>query len=428
MVEFTSVEIVRALRCQLPGQNLQDQASQDQTLLANPKRRVSSSASDAVVLEWSGRSVMLLWGAASRAQHLDSPLFEEFRVTDTKPKRSLAAAFFGLVFVVAGGLLLFMSVREFAEVVGTYRWDKVPAQLRSVQVQFPHKVPQWRDREIFELVVRYEYRVGERTYQGDTFRPKPYASHSYQELADRCDQLKLDGISHVYVDPQDPTRAVVERRSLWYGWIVLLPLLFVGIGLAVMLSGLGLFTVASKEPIPKDSREDAVKEIDAGWGTVVLGGIFLLVGLGVLIPLFVRPLLHTQAAKTWERVPCKVIWSRVRIKRGNKGRTYVPEIFYQYQLNGKTHRSNRYSFTTRSSSGRFRKEVLVARFPAGAEAVCFVDPNQPNHAVLELGQGTIGFWWLIPLVFAFVGGALTVSGLRQIRLRHRTLPLRERGN
>ena len=140
--------------------------------------------------------------------------------------------------------------------------------------------------------------------------------------------------------------------------------------------------------------------------------IFLVLGLVISYLLAVRPVLKILEARSWIPTPCVVISSEVRRHSDSDGSTYSINISYRYTFKGTEHQSNRYHFVGGSSSGYDGKAAVVGRFPAGASATCYVNPNNPTDAVLERGFTPDLWFGLIPLVFVAVGAGGIFSTLR----------------
>ena len=143
---------------------------------------------------------------------------------------------------------------------------------------------------------------------------------------------------------------------------------------------------------------------------------FIVIGGLILVLAFLRPAMKVLAARNWLAVPCKILASAVDRHDSDDGATYSVEILYEYQVNGRAYRSNRYSFMGGSSSGYEGKRRIVRRYPPGHEVACYVDPDDPFEAVLMRGFTPGMLFGLIPLVFVLVGA----TGLRyQLRERPR---------
>ncbi len=139
--------------------------------------------------------------------------------------------------------------------------------------------------------------------------------------------------------------------------------------------------------------------------------VFVFIGLGAFYGLFLRPVWSIQAAKDWRETPCVILSSKVGEHRNDKGkRTYSVDITYRYTVGGQQYESDRYNFLGGSSSGRASKAAAVARYPVGAERICYVDPAEPSEAVL-MREFTGDMWFgLIPLVFVLFGALGIAAG------------------
>lgn len=145
--------------------------------------------------------------------------------------------------------------------------------------------------------------------------------------------------------------------------------------------------------------------------------LFAGAGLAVFVPFFALPALRAIASRGWEAVPCTIVSSAVGVHSSDDGgSTYSVDVVVEYEHGGQTRRSERYGFSSGSSSGRERKAAVVARLPPGTRTTCWVDPDDPDFAVLDRSLFPWLFIGCLPLVFTAVGGAgitwLVVAGRR----------------
>jgi len=132
---------------------------------------------------------------------------------------------------------------------------------------------------------------------------------------------------------------------------------------------------------------------------------FFLVGAGMLYGFAIRPALQILDSHRWTQTPCVIESSEVRAHSGDST-TYSVELRYQYFFDGRSYTSERYHFSsTTSSSGRKAKQEVVDRYPPGTETYCFVNPKAPHEAVIDRAWQ----WDLLILggfasIFALVGG------------------------
>jgi len=135
-------------------------------------------------------------------------------------------------------------------------------------------------------------------------------------------------------------------------------------------------------------------------------GIFFLAGSAVFIFFSGVPLWKWAGAQTWEETACRITSSAVRTHDSSDGATYSVDIAYTYSWNGTNYYGNNYNFMTGSSSGRAWKQAVVDRYPPQSERVCYVNPDNPEDAVLSRAFSLdylIGTFGLL-----FVGVALLV--------------------
>jgi hypothetical protein len=148
--------------------------------------------------------------------------------------------------------------------------------------------------------------------------------------------------------------------------------------------------------------------------------VFLCGGLAILyfliLPELIMPLAQNFRAKAWPTVPCRIVSSELQIQRDGCGKptSYREAISYLYQYEGCEYRGDRFQFLKVSTSERASKAAVVARYPAGSDASCFVDPRNPSEAVLDRSNGNawLALFGLIPLVFVAVGGWGLSSAIR----------------
>jgi hypothetical protein len=307
---------------------------------------------------------------------------------------------FALVFIGAGLGFCGMSVRTAWQEVGERSWSAVPCTIISSDVG-----EEGRSDTRYTWHVRYAY-----VYNGIRHTSDLYA-RDYRGSADYADAQRLqlgspaNSQATCYVNPARPADAVLRHRGLGYLAGIPFGLVFAGFGLLPLLGawrvGSGGGAIArSAGPISKRAASSGMK------APVVICLVFVVIG-GLIFGLaFVRPLWRShEAIKSWRQVPCTVVSSRVASHRGNKSTTYSPDILYQYTIDGRQYRSNRYGFFAGSSSGYQGKAEIVGRFPRGLQTRCYVDPADPTQAVLQPRDASSMWWAAIPGVF-FAGGLL----------------------
>ena len=152
-------------------------------------------------------------------------------------------------------------------------------------------------------------------------------------------------------------------------------------------------------------------------GGILVGGVFLAIGLGLFYVLGVLPFMKTMQAKHWVETPCRIISAKVDSHRSSDGdgTSYSIDITYEYQVDGKVYRSDRYDFVEVRNGFDGRKRKVVNRYKRMADSVCYVNPGDPSEAVLVRGLTMGNAVVLFPLFFVVVGILAIWLSLRKKR-------------
>jgi hypothetical protein len=304
------------------------------------------------------------------------------------------------VFLAMG--LLFCGVLGFAfwKSLGQYQWKMTGATIVSSEVR-----EDGGGNSPYRVEVRYEYTWEGKRHASSVFAD-PATSHSrYSAAQEEIAALPAGALTVCYVNPERAEEAVLQRGNLWIGAFVFIPLVF------VMVGGGGIAWIW----FSPQARTGAVSESGAPSIArngqrlpVILGGVFTIIGACIFFFWFLPTWQKAQASKHWTATPCTVLSSKVRSHSSDDGTTYSIDILYRYTVARKEYKSDRYDIFGGSSSGYDGKAEVVARHPEGAEAICYVNPENPSEAVLKTGAGWMTLLGLIPA--AFLGGGLLVIG------------------
>jgi len=109
-------------------------------------------------------------------------------------------------------------------------------------------------------------------------------------------------------------------------------------------------------------------------------------------------------SRFWRETPCRILESHVAQEPfSRKVMHFVLKVEFSYSFEGREYRSSRYSTGQHPGSTDVQvAERAAVRYPAGAQATCYVNPRQPGEAVLVRGQ----IWGAIMLL-----GPLVILGL-----------------
>jgi len=130
---------------------------------------------------------------------------------------------------------------------------------------------------------------------------------------------------------------------------------------------------------------------------------FTLISATLLWFVGLRPALAYLDSEDWREVPCivEVVRSRQVRSSGDRRATTktVLDVLYRYDVGGRTYRSNHYGFLAGSATPVDERQ----RLHEGAEATCWVDPEDPVLAVLEREPSVARLWMLLPGAFVVIG-------------------------
>jgi hypothetical protein len=262
-----------------------------------------------------------------------------------------------LVFTIVPTFLIFRGSHAW-KVIDRFAWQKIPCEILSASVERTAVNP-WYP---YDPKIKYRYVLNGAAYESQSVGEAHYALY---EEADAIAQRTLRTRNYCYVGGK-PRQAVLFRFSpdqrfdlLFNGGFVLVALLlFVGQLLARTLEGLRVLRSA------------------------FFCVLFLFVGgLGLSMSLtMIKAIWKTSRATKWPQVPCAIIASHLQTDRSDDKMIYRPDILYRYESKGRTFVSSRVDFLQEGVNRPDR--VLLARFPDGSDALCYVNPRDPAESVL----------------------------------------------
>lgn len=322
---------------------------------------------------------------------------------------------FSLVFVVIGVGMAMKSWRASA-------WDEVPCEVERFEI-----VDERDADPPFRAEVLFHYRVDGVRHRGERLWPEKQGDERYLVLAREAARVfePGEGIT-CRVDPDDPAGSALRPPPMES---LVMSLAFAAFGSGFVLVGIGL-VVGSLRRRPGDAggggeqgeergesgESDDLAKGGIGGKILALGffGVFAAAGVGIFAGVVVPGALKFLSSRGWQRAPAEVIWSTVRSESSDDGTTYRADIFYRYRFAGESHASNDHRLFGGSSSGRKRKQQVVAAHPPGHRFECWVDPADPQRAVIDRRLGWGALFALFPLPFMAIGlGGLWATFLRK---------------
>ena len=319
--------------------------------------------------------------------------------TSRRPRGRLTLMTVFLGIFMAGGLLATGAVViDWLQGLQTHFWEQTTCTIERSEVI---DRSQYGDYDL-QLAYRYYHRGEE--YQGTEYRHAYSGFDDVSEAQRAAARYAVGSTTPCWVDPDAPASAYLAKANLWRGFLIFLPLLFVAIPGGVLWAVYGLHRKTDPETQARTATAgEKAKPVKTGLMIGGFFGIFFLVGAGLLIPFFIWPTLQVVKARSWIETDCVIESSGVASHPGDDSTTYSVEALYNYEIDGKRYRSNRYQFMSGSSSGYEGKAEKAAEIPAGATATCYVDPEDPFSAVIHRGFTTDYLFGLIPALFAAIG-------------------------
>lgn len=113
-----------------------------------------------------------------------------------------------------------------------------------------------------------------------------------------------------------------------------------------------------------------------------------------------------DASVSYEPVSARILSTQVEStshgtpRTSGSTRVYQPHILYEYEVNGRTYRSHKYSYTFGVYGSAEEAQAVIDRYPVGSEQTVYFNPDEPATAVLRKSspQPWWEYFWL-PVVF-----------------------------
>ncbi len=118
-------------------------------------------------------------------------------------------------------------------------------------------------------------------------------------------------------------------------------------------------------------------------------GCFLVPVLAVTAGLFltywymVKPRMERSEAEGWQETSAEVVNSRVVEAHSSRSFDYEPLVTYRYTYDGKEYESSRLAFASLMQPERSGARKIVDGYPKGKKITCYVDPEEPDQAVVQ---------------------------------------------
>jgi hypothetical protein len=151
----------------------------------------------------------------------------------------------------------------------------------------------------------------------------------------------------------------------------------------------------------------------------VFGSIFFGLSVAGIGLIFVYGLLvaygKAKETRSWQVTSCLVVKSEIQEFRPtpNSPFYYVSVVEYVYNYGGKDRTGKSIKRVDGPSSNRKRAEKKIAPFPEGKHTQCWVNPDDPDRAILK--QSTLAplytLWF--PGLFVIAGIGIALNAIRR---------------
>ncbi len=144
--------------------------------------------------------------------------------------------FFGIFFFVGMGMCVFMTILPVYWTFHARNWIEVPCKILSAEVE-RHSDSDGSDT--YSIEVTYRYTVDGTEHIGDHYNFDFGSSSGRSGKQNVVDELNRNRDTVCYVDPDDPSQAILNRNIptvVWFGFISV-PFILVGAGGLLAMSG-----------------------------------------------------------------------------------------------------------------------------------------------------------------------------------------------
>jgi hypothetical protein len=144
-----------------------------------------------------------------------------------------------------------------------------------------------------------------------------------------------------------------------------------------------------------------------------LGLLLVIMGLGGTFVLWTS-WKRAEETRHWQPAEAVVLSSQVLTDHATPHSPpgYTAEVHYRYRYNGESYTSRRLKRVDGPTSHKEAAEATVAEHKPGQTVTCYVNPAQPDFAILEQDSRAALYSMWFPLLFVAGGAGMIVSAFR----------------
>jgi hypothetical protein len=141
-------------------------------------------------------------------------------------------------------------------------------------------------------------------------------------------------------------------------------------------------------------------------GSIILGGLTMLFGLGglVLLAVGISQWLAGESTRRWDTTPGIIIHSQMVERQGSTG-MYQVDIRYSYTVGNTPYEGSRISLADSASSNLGETYHLAEKYRTAGQVTVYYDTQNPASAILDPGPASFTWIWFL------IGGGFILPGL-----------------
>lgn len=239
-----------------------------------------------------GGGIWFAWRKSAPAVATEGPL--------SVPRRQVRSAWFPAVFfaifaVVGAAVFYFLTVRTYLKIQAARSWPATPCVVESSRV----RSHQGDESTTYSVDILYRYEVGGREFRSNRYGFLGGSSSGYAGKAEVVRQYPPGRRTTCFVNPADPTEAVLVRGFTPMMWVGLIPLVFLFVGIGGLAHfARGGFQPKPTVPVAAERLASGPAELKPQASPVakVIGMIVVAAFWNGIVSVFVW-----QAVKSWQR-------------------------------------------------------------------------------------------------------------------------------
>lgn len=289
------------------------------------------------------------------------------------PRIIFAAILFCMLFAGSGAFILVPSLAPFL-------WKSVPCEVLQFDVEDHAETD-----PPFTARVRYRFDYQGSTHEGIRLGIGGWKNASTPIALSRTFSKTPE--SHCYLQDGQPDQAVLMLPKPKWGGLAL-------IGFGTCVSWILIQAHRSRNQSEKVVGQRVLPAVSVFFGAI---GFFLMMTMS-------WPVWRDWwQVGGWREIPATIVWSRIRVTRGQKHTNYRADICYEYSAEGKTWRNNQVCPGNANFSSSSGAAALVSGYPPGLRTCCRLNPSDPARTLLKDTPGWAAVLTLFPLPFLLIG-------------------------